>query len=475
MTLSGAPERMPHAVLGFMGLIAILVSWGTTNPLESSWAILILILCLHWFLWKQQPAILLYFLILPFIEGHTSVLQANQEGLLLNELFPETGRKTFWLASMGFLSVMLGLRTALRRRWQETTFSIDSLRAAAEQIDQRKLILAILLAHALASALARFIPYGSSLQQFETYIYSIPDALTLAFSIHFFLTRQRPLLVLGLFLYLFATSFYSYFASWRMPIVIALIGYATSLKQFRSKELLRLAPAAIPMLLLVLTWQSVKSDYRSFLSGGSNDQALRVTQTAAISKFSELATESVLSNSALGDEVISSTYERAGYLEYFSAAVGKVPEEIPHQQGSLTRESLEFSLIPRILNPNKGVKNDREKVERFTDYSFGGAYNVSSFSLGHYCEAYIDWGPRGMMVHLFLYGYLGGWLYLLIKRRTQSLNPLLSLGLMYAILIPWGTFQGDLVTITGKLFWGCICQLIIFTPAYTRFNRLMTN
>ena len=395
MIPSSSPERMPHAILGLMGLLAILASWSTSNPLESTWSILVLVLCLHWFLWKQQPAILLYFLILPFIEGHTSVLQANQEGILLNELFPETGRKTFWLASLGFVSVILGLRTALRRRWEESTFSIETLRSAAEQIDQRKLILAILLAHALVSALARFIPYGSSLQQFETYIYSIPDALTLAFSIHFFLTRQRPLLVLGLFLYLFLTSFYSYFAHWRMPIVIALIGYATSLKQFRFKELSRLAPAAIPVLLLVLTWQAVKEDYRSFLSGGSNDQALRVTQTAAISKFSELASESVFTNSALDDEVISSTYERAGYLEYFSAAVGKVPEEIPHQRGSLTRESLEFSLIPRILNPNKGVKNDREKVERFTDYYFGGAYKRFFFQPGALLRSLYRLGIKG--------------------------------------------------------------------------------
>ena len=63
--------------------------------------------------------------------------------------------------------------------------------------------------------------------------------------------------------------------------------------------------------------------------------------------------------------------------------------------------------------------------------------------------------------------------YFSCKSIRFSVYTILSLGLMYAILIPWGTFQGDLVTISGKLFWGCICQLIIFTPAYKRFNRLM--
>ncbi len=154
----------------------------------------------------------------------------------------------------------------------------------------------------------------------------------------------------------------------------------------------------------MLVWQAVKGEYREFISGGFQDQSIRVTQSEALGKFVELGTTALNENQTLDDPVISATYRRAGYLEYFSAAVTKVPAEIPHQKGALLSESLSFALIPRILNPNKGVKSDREKVERFTDYYFGGERNISSFSLGHYCEAYIDWGPNGMMVHLFIYG-----------------------------------------------------------------------
>ncbi len=70
----------------------------------------------------------------------------------------------------------------------------------------------------------------------------IPNALTLAFGIHFFLTRKRPLLVFGLFLYLLITSFYSYFSSWREPLVLVLICYFVSLKKFKIRELTRLRP-----------------------------------------------------------------------------------------------------------------------------------------------------------------------------------------------------------------------------------------
>ena len=59
--------------------------------------------------------------------------------------------------------------------------------------------------------------------QFETYVSGIPNALTLAFGIHFFITRQQPLLVHHLFLYLLITSFYSYFSSWRDPFILAFV------------------------------------------------------------------------------------------------------------------------------------------------------------------------------------------------------------------------------------------------------------
>ena len=153
--------------------------------------------------------------------------------------------------------------------------------------------------------------------------------------------------------------------------------------------------------------------------------------------------------------------------------MAKVPAEIPHEGGSLLSQSLTFAFIPRILAPNKGIKNDRAKVEKYTDVYFG-ENPFASFSLGHYCEAYIDWGPLGMMVHLFIYGVIGGILFKVTMRRGQSINPILSFGLLWVILYPWGTFQQDMVVVAGKTAWGALCQLILFFPIYTLINRFIT-
>ena len=221
-------------------------------------------------------------------------------------------------------------------------------------------------------------------------------------------------------------------------------------------------------MLLVLLWQSVKGEYREFLSDGQLTQAVLVGRNTALNKFQELSIEAV-NNGLINDTVVASTYRRAGYLEYFSATVKKVPTEIPHEQGKLLEESLNFSLVPRIISPNKGFKNDRAKVERYTDYYFG-ANSFSSFSLGHYCEAYIDWGPFGMMIQMIVYALLGIVLISLLHKQYYHMNPLLYCGLLWVLLQPWGTFQQDMVTVSGTIFWGSVCHLLIFKPLYTFLN-----
>ena len=114
-------------------------------------------------------------------------------------------------------------------------------------------------------------------------------------------------------------------------------------------------------------------------------------------------------------------------------------------------------------------------MERFTDYYFGGERNISSFSLGHYCEAYIDWGPYGMMVHLFIYGLIGGLLMVITTNRTSRLNPILAFGVLWVVLTPWGTFQQDMTTISGKVVWGSICHLLIFFPLYRWTDRFLQS
>ena len=115
-------------------------------------------------------------------------------------------------------------------------------------------------------------------------------------------------------------------------------------------------------------------------------------------------------------------------------------------------DNLTFALIPRFLNPNKGVKNDLAKVEAFTDYRFG-ENPYASFSLGHYCEAYIDWGPLGSMLHLFVFGLLGAVLVGLTMNLRPEVHPVLVWSILFVVMTPWGTMQQDAITVLERSFW----------------------
>ena len=49
--------------------------------------------CSRWFWWREQPGILLFCLLIPFLEIHTTLLEANQKNLTLDQLFFGTWAK----------------------------------------------------------------------------------------------------------------------------------------------------------------------------------------------------------------------------------------------------------------------------------------------------------------------------------------------------------------------------------------------
>lgn len=444
------------------------------NPLESAWSLFLLWLILKWFWWRNHPPLLVYAAVIPWLEIHTTVLEANIYGLTLDGLFLDTGRQTFWMASAGLLMVMTGLRFALRSWRRSFTFNVDFLREEAEKINQIRLLAALFGVRFLSGFVKGFVGFGS-LRQLSTYFDGIAGVLSVCIFLHYFITRKRPLLFYGFFLFELVGSFYSYFGSWKAPLFLLFLTTLWNTRVVTRRALIRFLPAAALVGTLLFVWQSIKVEYRAFLSGETRDQIITVGRTEALSKFLELSLESFSAQQAQLESVQQSTLRRVGYLEYYSAAVANVPEFIPFEGGELLKESLNFALVPRFLNPSKGVKSDREKVERYTEFNFGDENNKASFSLGHYCEAYIDWGPIGSLIQLLVYGIIGGYLYHITMKRYAGFHPFIIIGMLWVILFPWATMQQDAITVIGKTTWGAICHLWLFKPLYSRLQTFIQS
>ena len=464
------PQTIESPLMGVLLAASVLYGFFSPNMLETIWSGFALWLTLRLFWWQRVPGVLLFALVTPFIEAHGVILEANNYGLTLNQVYPGTGVDTFWASSIGYVAVLLGFYWGSRGAFRALPKG-DQLVEAAGKLSFNRIFIAVILAQFIVQLTQQVIPYGSSLRQVETYISGVSLAVTLTLTCHHFIRKERTWLFFAFFAYFLISSFYSYFSSWRTPITMLIIASMITAIEFKGRQIFRQAPVIASGVLLVFVWQTVKGEYREFLSQGERTQAIRVSQTEALSKFSELATDALQQDTLLSDQLVGATYKRVGYTEYFAAAVGKVPLDIPYENGKLLMQSAEFALIPRIINPNKGVKDDKAKVERYTDFYFG-TNSFSSFSLGHYCEAYIDWGPFWMHLHLLIYGLFGALLVRLTLQRTSGLNDLIKWGILFAVLSGWGTFQQDMVTVLGRTVWGTLCHLVLFMPVYKQLNRL---
>lgn len=462
---------MMNAVFGLL----LLYSIGTSNPFETIWSIAILWITIRLFWWQGFPPIMAYTMIMPWLEVHFNVFEANFYGIDFNNLFPSgTGKQTFWIASTGYLAVLAGLKVGLKSIRHRLVPTQEAIILEATKLNQFRIVIGIFAFRMLEAVLAQAIPWGNSLRQIVTYSSGIGLTLSCLFALHFFITKRRPLLFFGVFLFELITSFYSYFGSWKGPIVILFLGAATTIKKVKPKQLLVFSPLIIGVFCLTFIWQTIKPEYRAFLSQGERSQSVFVSQKDALNEVLDLSSKALQMDEAKRQVIFSGIFRRIGYLEYFSDAVRKVPAEIEHEHGNLLLENIKFALVPRLINPSKGTKNDRLKVEKYTDYHFG-ENSFSSFSLGHYCEAYIDWGWAGSLIQLFMHGLLGAWLLKVVYHRFQHMNQIMILAILYCVMHVWGTMQQDFITMIGRATWNTICQLLIFFPLYKWLSSYLTS
>lgn len=465
--------------LGGMQWVLVLVAvfgFFTANPLESAFAVGVLYFLLKKFWRANVPPVVPLLFLMPWLEISTPVYEANIRSESLNEMLHGTGQYVYWLSILGLVAVMTGFSYQFKRT---PLPSMDELTQLASKYSPVKLMAWYFALGPIAGFAGRALR-GSSFYQLVTYLDQVSSVVLILICLQQALTRERHRLFIPFILVGIGLSFYSLFSSWKIFAFAFFIAYGTT--QYLNRRLIiRIVVLAVFFGNLIFLWQGVKGDYRAFITdsegrGALVSQRVVVEREAALAKFFELAgdfyssDEDNVEDSGLEDnELLFSTLRRAGYLEFFSLTALKVPEITPHERGNLLKESLSFALIPRFLNPNKGIKDDGAKVEKYTNFMVS---DTASFSLGHYVEYFIDFGPIGMVLYLFFFGLAGASVYrFLLIRNVSDLNGLVLLPVVYVVLSSWGSFQNDAVVVFGYTFFGFICHGWIFKPVYRHLER----
>jgi hypothetical protein len=422
-------------------------------------------------LWRTgEPPVLLFIATFQWMQAFTPVVSADFEGLRLAERFGGAEIETAaWLSLLGVLCLATGMRFFASRQPARKAGRVSSL---ANGLDGRKLLLAYIAGMFLAVGAHYLGSQIAAARQLLTVVALIKWIPLFLLGWTTFQHRRAYswlAVAVGCELVLGFSGFFSGFKSVLFLLLVVLAGAAVRSTTLPWPRILGISGLALG---LCVTWQAVKIDYRKFLNRGSGQQEVVVSFSARFAHLTDLVAG--LNSQRLVDGALEGVY-RLGYLDFFAYSIRNVPSRVPYQDGDLWFGAIKHVFMPRALFPEKKVTDDSARTNRFTFRNVAGADKGTSIGIGYMGESYIDFGPIGMFVPIFLLGVYSGWLYRWFVRRAA--NPLLGMAVATALLLfsaPLletsnvklvGGFTAGflelavLQAIVGTRFWGLVCRV----------------
>lgn len=350
--------------------------------------------------------------------------------------FPNHIINCYILSSLGLIVITKAISIHLRR----IDFDEDNINLYFASIDVKKL----LISYFAIGIVASILPF--SLYQIAVQLSAFKWGI---FYLLFLKSRDLPkakLLIVSLILFEFILGLISYFSSWKYIIFYTAISFLSVIK-LTPRRLLILSLCSVGLIYLGLMWTGIKGEYRTFIGQGQK-QVVLVSGEEALTKIFELG-----QNFKLTEETTKSFIDRISYIDYFSACMNHVPSIVGHEKGALTANAIKHSLVPRILNRNKEVIDESAHLTKYTGVFFSNLSMGVSFSLGYFGDFYVDFGLFGMLIAIFIMGYIIGWGFRNIY--THIKNPLLGIATLQMSFMLLYKFEISLIKLTGTLvvFW----------------------
>jgi hypothetical protein len=222
---------------------------------------------------------------------------------------------------------------------------------------------------------------------------------------------------------------FSYFSSFKNVLFVALISFLIINFQFITLKRRYFILFGAASLAFIFAWQTIKGEYRNFLSAGQRSQTIEVSMTDAFDKILDLAQES--NQDKVNSNLVEEAIERLSYIDYFAETVQFVPTYRPHGNGEIWFDSIMHILKPRLFFPNKKSIDDSQKTMEYTGLELAGANEGTSISLGYMAESYADFGKYLFVLPIALLGALIGILFRTLFR--SNLNSIY----LWAITVPF--------------------------------------
>lgn len=389
------------ALLAALGLLS-------PNPLESAVAVVMPVALLQ-ILWRPgEPQVLALAALLQSFQVIIPVWTANRDGLKMASLMASGSySKAFLISSLALLCLAAAARVGAGNPL--------SLLVKRNQENESHLKVNKLLLCYIVSLLISFVvpPIAFRLSGLTQLI--LPFA-SIRFVFAFLIFKQvfdrraadaQALFILLVEIIIGITGFFGGFK---------FIFYLTAVAALSSRSGLSsiLRPKLIMLLALLILfgsyWQAVKNEYRGFVSGGFGQQIV-VTLPERLAFHRQALVDF---QPELLAEGFTSGLDRIGYLAFFAGSIDYVPARVPHQDGKLWTEAIEFVLKPRLFFPDKAVANDSDRTNAYSGFLVADADKGVSISIGYVGESYIDFGFPILLVPVAALGWIYGRLYRLL-------------------------------------------------------------
>ncbi len=152
-------------------------------------------------------------------------------------------------------------------------------------------------------------------------------------------------------------------------------------------------------LIVVLTLQSVKSEYRQLVwyQGYSGNK---------IALFFDLTFKNISSGKVFSNSQSEEMTSRMNQGWIISKIMSQVPNNFNFANGETIKDALVATALPRFLAPNKKIAGGKENFEKYTGLELQGGTSMDISLAG---EGYINYGAQGGVVFMLLWGLFIAW------------------------------------------------------------------
>jgi thiamine transporter ThiT len=253
-----------------------------------------------------------------------------------------------------------------------------------------------------------------------------------------------------------------YYAGFREPLIMAALAFLEFFDRRNVRQWITITLLMVFMAVLGIAWMGVRVEYRARFT---TDEKFDSNRSARIDLLrASMADWAGQSRSEMFRN-IDAFVERMWTIYYPALAVSRVPSVLPHTNGQLMAESLQYVFEPRLFFPDKpDIKSDSEMVRKYSGVWVAGEDQLTDIAFGYAAESYIDFGIPMMFVPMFVWSAFIGLAIASILRvfRHRDIAVAVSTVIAWLSLYLFERSWAKTIGLTGTLliYAGGLCYLL---------------